>query len=335
MESAPPHNSAAPHAAPAVSFVLPAWKGARLARAIESILAQTERDFELIVADDCSPDDIAGVVSRFPDPRVSYFRNAANIGGRDLAAAWNAAFARARGEFAVLAADDDAYSPRFLAEMLRLARENPLASLFHCRVRFVDCAGRETGLSEVRPAWESPVAFAYARGALRMKQCASDFMFRTSALRRAGGFASFPRGWFSDDATWMALAANGGVACSPEPLCEHCDGANISSLFSDAPEKIEAAESFRAWAARFLATLEPRDGRERELLRRAMREIPRAADRISFWVLRNAPARAAWRAFRERGGILRTAAFAARMARAAAASAAGAAARLLHARKGR
>ena len=71
---------------PRFSFVLPAYKGRYLAESIKSILAQTVTDFELVIVNDCSPDDIAGIVADNTDDRIRYFENERNIGGNDLVA---------------------------------------------------------------------------------------------------------------------------------------------------------------------------------------------------------------------------------------------------------
>ena len=67
---------------------MPAWKGAWLAEAIESILAQTYKNIELIVVDDCSPEDLRSIVERYDDPRISYHRNENNLGGIHLTKQW-------------------------------------------------------------------------------------------------------------------------------------------------------------------------------------------------------------------------------------------------------
>lgn len=101
---------------PFVSFILPAYKGRYLSEAIESILNQTFTDFELVIVNDCSPDDIDGIESTFVDSRIRYYRNESNIGGKDLVAQWNRCLALARGEWTVMASDDDIYDKSFLKE---------------------------------------------------------------------------------------------------------------------------------------------------------------------------------------------------------------------------
>ena len=64
------------------TFLLPAYKARYLREAIKSILDQTCHDFNLIVSDDCSPEDLKSIVDEFAgDPRLTYRRNERNIGG--------------------------------------------------------------------------------------------------------------------------------------------------------------------------------------------------------------------------------------------------------------
>ena len=60
---------------PKVSFIMPAYKARFLKEAIASIIAQTFVDWELVVVDDCSPDNLEQIVSKFKDGRIRYFRN--------------------------------------------------------------------------------------------------------------------------------------------------------------------------------------------------------------------------------------------------------------------
>ena len=285
---------------PAVSFVMPAWKRRFFERAVESVLSQTFRDFELVVVDDASPEGLEEAARRFGDPRVRYFSNAENIGGRDLSAAWNAAMKKARGRFAVLASDDDEYSPEYLAEMMSLVERFPAAGVYHCRVEYIDAEGRVHGESELRAPFETGAEFLYNRGVRRMKQCAPEFMFRTEDLRAAGGFFSSPRAWYSDDATWMALARRGGAAYSPRALLRWRDsGENISAVFTDVSDKLRAAAEFRPWVHGFIRSFQAASPGDAAILARADQEIDGAIDHLAMWVFRNArfadAVRALWR----------------------------------------
>lgn len=299
-----------------VSVVMPAWKRRFLRQAVQSVLAQTHRNFELVVVDDASPERLDEIVGEFNDPRLSYRRNPANIGGRDLAAAWNLAMECADGECSVLASDDDIYAPDYLSEMVRLADSRPDVDLFHCRLAFIDAEGKDCGMSEERAPHETGAEFVYNRAARRMKQCAPEFMFRTEAFRRIGGFVSFPRAWYSDDATWMLLARDNGVEYSPRPLLSwRSSGENISTRHDDVVEKIAAADAYRRWMREFLSGLRPSNPSDAALVELTSRELDYAIDHLSLWTLRNAGFVSAIRAtFRAEEG---SAAFLLRMLRTA------------------
>lgn len=101
-------------AAPRVSIGLPVYNGeAYLAEAIESVLAQTFADLELVICDNCSTDGTQAICEEYVarDPRVRYHRSPENVGA---AANFNRAFELARGEYVKWIAADDLMHPEFL-----------------------------------------------------------------------------------------------------------------------------------------------------------------------------------------------------------------------------
>ena len=94
---------------PLFSFVLPAYKAQLLKEAIASILSQTYQNFEVVIVDDASPEDLEAIVSEFNDSRVRYYKNEQNICGMDLVKQWNHCLAFATCDYVILAADDDVY----------------------------------------------------------------------------------------------------------------------------------------------------------------------------------------------------------------------------------
>lgn len=279
------------------SFIMPAWKRSFLRQAIESILSQDYTSFELVVVDDASPENLEEVVREFNDSRIIYKRNKENIGGQDLVAAWNHAMQYAKGEYCVLASDDDEYAPGYLTEMMRLVEKYPNVDVFHCKLAYIDSDGNRTGISEIRNEYESGSEFLYNRAARRMKECAPEFMFRTEALRRIGGFVSFPRAWFSDDATWISLAKEHGVAYSSQVLFSwRSSGENISTLFSDVAEKLKAGEMYFEWLKSYINDFSTVSEKDRDMLLKSAKGVGYAVDHISFWVLHNAKFKDAVRA---------------------------------------
>jgi len=101
---------------PLVSVVMPTYNGERFLRpAIESILNQTFRDFELIVIDDASTDSTPNILREFEDDRIVVLRNERNLG---IAGATNRGLNAARGHYIALQDHDDISLPhRFQTEV--------------------------------------------------------------------------------------------------------------------------------------------------------------------------------------------------------------------------
>lgn len=121
--------------APIVSILITTFNRSRLLRrAIESVLMQTFSDLEIVVIDDCSPDDTPAVMASITDHRIRYFRNEANVGSIHGDRAHVRRFLRElmRGKYFAYLCDDDYWLPPTLLErQVDLFRDNPdLAFVF-------------------------------------------------------------------------------------------------------------------------------------------------------------------------------------------------------------
>lgn len=136
---------------PRVSVVVPVYNGAELVgRAIRSVLAQTFPDFELIVVDDGSTDNLAKALEQFPDLRLRRLRHTRN---RGAAAARNTGIRKARGAYIAFLDSDDEWLPEMLdrqhARLEASRREGSLALTgFHL-------ARDQLGRCEARPLQDS------------------------------------------------------------------------------------------------------------------------------------------------------------------------------------
>lgn len=121
--------------APRVSVLMPTFKQAAfLPRALESLLAQTLTDWELIVLDDGSPDETADVLAPYlADPRVRLIRFERN---RGLGHALNVATREARGRYLAYLPSDDVYYPDHLGTLADLLDARPEVDLAYGGVRW-------------------------------------------------------------------------------------------------------------------------------------------------------------------------------------------------------
>jgi len=94
---------------PAITVVIPTHNRASfLKRAIDSVLSQTWKDFELIIVDDASTDNTAEIIRSYYDSRIVYIRHQENKGG---SAARNSGILQAKGRYIALLDDDDEWAP--------------------------------------------------------------------------------------------------------------------------------------------------------------------------------------------------------------------------------
>lgn len=133
------------HAAPLVTVGMPVYNGeAYLADAIESVLAQTMGDLELVVCDNASTDGTEAIGRDFArrDARVRYCRNATNLGA---APNYNRAFALGRGRYFKWLAHDDRILPAYLARTVAVMEERPQVVLCNTVVDVIDDQGAMMG----------------------------------------------------------------------------------------------------------------------------------------------------------------------------------------------
>lgn len=111
---------------PKVSVVVAAYNRAELlVQAVQSALSQGGADVEVVVSDDCSPDDSVGRLRALGDPRVRVNAQPRNVG---VWLNWTAALEMARGEFVVFLGDDDFLGDGFLESHLEAFARNPQVS---------------------------------------------------------------------------------------------------------------------------------------------------------------------------------------------------------------
>lgn len=192
------------------SITIPAYKADYLKECIQSILNQTFKDFELIIVDDCSPNNLKTIVDQFNDNRIKFYRNNSNCGAIDVVDNWNICLSYAQGDYIICMGDDDMLTPKCLEEYYEIIEKYPNIDIFHTRVIQVDELNNFIGLTDPRPEWESVLSMIWYRMEYR-QQYIGDFLFRTKKLKDLGGFYKLPYAWGSDDITSYLVAKEKGI----------------------------------------------------------------------------------------------------------------------------
>ncbi len=208
-------------AAPAVSICIPTYRGAaHIAETIDSALAQSFADFELVIVDDASPDETGQVVARYRDVRLRYVRSEHNAGVEEN---WNRCLRFARGRYFKLLPHDDLIAPDCLARqvaVLEADRAERLALVF-CARRIIDSRSRALmtrrypGSGGVIPA-RTAVRNCIRSGANLLGE-PGGLLFRTALARRVGAFDATLR-LVTDLDYWVRLLRHGDAYYLPERL---------------------------------------------------------------------------------------------------------------------
>lgn len=230
---------------PKFSIIIPAYKSKYIAEAIYSSLRQSYEDYELIIVDDHSPEDLFSIISQFKDERIRYYRNDVNSGAINVVDNWNKCLDYASGEYIICMGDDDRLLPDCLKNYDELISKFPQLDVYHAWTQIIDENSVVIELQESRPEWESALAAQFYRWDHRWKQYIGDFCFRADALRNAGGFYKLPLAWGSDDITVFRAAMNKGIANTQKFGFQYRK--NAQTITNSGNQKLKADAHLQEW----------------------------------------------------------------------------------------
>lgn len=195
-----------------ISVLLPVYNCPRyVGAAIESILAQSLGDFELLIIDDGSTDETPSVLERYTDPRIRHLRQT----NRGLAGTLNVGIEMARGEFIARQDQDDLSHPDRLAKQLAYFHANPSCVLLGTAAEILEGENR-SGRFHRHPT--DPTRLRYEL-LFNNPFVHSSVMFPRGSVREVGGYSTDPSRQPPEDyELWSRLARRGPVANLSDPL---------------------------------------------------------------------------------------------------------------------
>lgn len=239
------------------SVAIPAYKKKFLYSCIDSILNQDFTDFELIIVNDDSPEDLEEIVKQFDDKRIKYFKNKINCGSENVVDNWNICLSYASGDYFILMGDDDEMMPNYLSVFYKLIEKFPNQNVYHCRSFIINEKSNILRLTPSWPEWESVYENIWHRMNKLRDQYISDFVYKREFLKKNGNFYKLPLAWASDDITSFQAAFNNGIVHTQQPVFRYRESSITISNSGCAELKLEAINGEEIWYDNFLMKFSP------------------------------------------------------------------------------
>ena len=234
------------------SVLVPAFKKSFLAECIASILKQTYRNFEIIIVNDASPEDLDSVVHGFDDSRIRYYVNEVNFGAERVVDNWNRCLSLSDGDYVICMGDDDKLCENCLEEYASLIRSRPGIGLLHGWTHIIDDDSNVVEATTHRCSEESAMSMLWHRVTAYTDQFIGDFCFNSAMLKEDGGFHFLPMAWGSDEISTIKAAAHNGVMNTQKVVFEYRMNSRTISRSGKEEEKISATILLDRWVRDFL-----------------------------------------------------------------------------------
>ena len=222
-----------------VTVAMPCFNHARfIGESLKSVLAQTDQNFEILITDDGSTDDVKAAISGFDDPRISFERSQTNCGHMVTV---NKMLEKAKGEFFISFSCDDTMSPNLIEKLRAEFKRDPFLEHVASQNDFMHEDGRpyteDHPLKTIQKAVNRPKEEwheLFYRGNVYF----GINMYRTSALKEVGGWD--PRhGVISDYEMYLKLLPRYNFRIVEEPLTHtRIHGQNQSLLSPEEAKKL-------------------------------------------------------------------------------------------------
>ena len=201
-----------------ITLAMPVYNHACFIRdALKAAFAQTDQNFEIIITDDGSTDNLEEVLKEFTDPRITFQKNEKNEG---MMACANKMLKQAKGEFFVILSADDTMSPDFLEKARKAFRDDPFREMVASQNDFMN--EDMTPYSGEHPFLTIPKAINRTQNEwlslLRMGNVYFGIgVYRTDSLREVGGWDT-RFGVISDYEMYLRLIPRHNIHIIEEPL---------------------------------------------------------------------------------------------------------------------
>lgn len=198
---------------PTISVVIPTRNRAQyIKEAIDSVLIQTYKDYEIIIVDDGSIDETTELLAPLVHKKVIQYQRQDAAG---VSSARNRGVALARGHYIAFLDSDDLFQPTKLEEQLLLFEQEPELGFVHCCFSKFDDYGRDLGIRNTSRFYGQIYPWMLQEWSVLMAM--PCMLVRTEVMKEVSGFDE-SMAWAEDMDLWRRIAQSYRVGVVPKAL---------------------------------------------------------------------------------------------------------------------
>lgn len=196
-----------------LAIVVPIYKKEFFHHTLESLAAQTCKDFTVYIGDDCSPVSFKELIDEYSDKLdIRYTRFEENLGAKDLVSQWARCVNLTEGEpWLWLFSDDDMMEPNCIELFYKQLQVGDVYDLFHFDVKVIDSQNNVVRQMDKFPDVIDSETFYRRKSSNTLDSFVVEYVFSRKVYEEVGGFAQFDMAWNSDIATWVKMGKNRGI----------------------------------------------------------------------------------------------------------------------------
>jgi glycosyltransferase involved in cell wall biosynthesis len=237
-----------------LAIVIPAYKGVFLRDCLQSIISQTNKNFNVYIGDDASPDNIHQIVEEYNKLHTFHYqRFDENLGKTSLTRHWERCIALSQNEpYIWLFSDDDIMPPNAVESFYSCLSSYPDSPVFRFNLKLINANGKLISENRNTPQLEKGIEFIKRRLRNEAHSSVVEFVFSRYIYTIKSGYVDFPLAWSSDTATCAYFAGDEGIRLitGTSVFWRTSDSINISSSQQLNNEKFESQLQFIQWIAR-------------------------------------------------------------------------------------
>ena len=195
------------------SILLPVHNGGdHIKLCVQSIMAQSYTNFELLILENCSTDGTFEWLQSLKNEKIKLFPSFELL---DIQENWKRILAIPKQEYMTMIGHDDLLFPDFLEKIVELIDNNPSANLYNTHFSFIDAKGAFIKNCKPMPSAFNNLNFLESILNVSTDIIGTGYVMKSADYNRIGGFPIYPAFLYCDFELWYKLISNGKMVVSP------------------------------------------------------------------------------------------------------------------------